>query len=516
MADLEIKDDWMVLKGGNARRAAGAFPDSVQGKKSLFIPWTLENARRLAAMKLPSVSTIVRDYDFPGHNIAEMPHQVRMADFVCKHRRCYVFGETGVGKTLAVAWAMDHLIEIGDVKRVLIVCPLSIVNETWGDTLRTHFPHLSYSVLWGTPDKRRKLATNNNRIHIINFDGVGTVLEELKRNKYDMVLIDESTALKVATTRRWKWINSVIPATAALVMMTGTPIPQGPMDAYGQAKLMGNMPLPRTTARFRDEVMKQVAPYIWRPREDAADKIKALMSPAIYVAKREVLKDLPPITYTYRHVEMSASQKKLFEQMRKHQLAEVQGTTITAVNAAVKLSKLLQTLGGATYDDDGNIVTCNATPRINEMLDLIDQSLSKTIVFAPFRHVLEQIGAALRKHGVKFRVIHGDVPPKEREEIFRAFQKTDEFEVILAIPSTMSHGVTATAASTIIWFMPTPRNETYSQACARIERKGQQLPMTICHLVSHPIERQLYEAQQETLGYEKKVLALYKQLLGGK
>lgn len=506
-------DKWLELTGKPARLAADAFPDAKPFEKSLFIPWTLDNSRRLTAMDLPSVSPIARDYDFPCYQFVDMPHQVRIADFICRNRRCYVFAGTGTGKSLSAAWAFDYLMGLGDVSRVLIICPLSIVNETWGDTLSRHFPHLSYSVLYGSAAKRRKLAANNHRIHIINFDGVESILAELQANKYDFVLIDESTAVKNNSTARWKSINAVVPDFAKLVLMTGTPIPQGPMDAYGQAKLMANRPLPKTSARWRDEVLMQVAPYIWKPRSEAMTKVKQVLSPAIYVDKRDVLHDLPPVTYTYRRVEMTASQKKLFEQIRKEQMAEVQGTRITAVNAAVKMSKLLQVAGGAVYDDDGNVVACDVAPRTKEMLDLIDQSLSKTIVFAPFRHVLDQIGAALKKHKIKFRVIHGGVGLSEREEIFSSFQKDDDFSVILAIPSAMSHGVTATAASTIVWFMPVSRNEVYSQACARIDRKGQRLPMTICHLTAHAIERQLYEAQQETLGYEKQVLSLYTRLL---
>ena len=506
--------DWMDLSGKGVNRLVEAFPESEIDGRSLLVPWTLANSRRLTALRAPSVSPIVRDYEFPGR-FQPMPHQIQIADFIARNRRCYVFAEQGTGKTLASLWAIDYLMQVRDIERVLVICPLSIVRESWGDSLSKHFPHLSWSVLHGTPKKRKALATNNHDIHIINFDGVGTVRDELAANKYDLVLIDESTAVKTASTLRWKNINAIISPTAHLIQQTGTPIPQGPLDAYGQAKLTGNVPLPKTFARYRDEVMKNVAAYRWVPRDDAAEKVRAWLSPALYIAKRDVLKDLPPITYTFRNVEMSAAQKRLFEEMRKHQLAEAAGETITAVNAAVKLSKLLQVASGAAYSDDGNVVACDAGPRIHEMLDVVEQSLSKTVVYAPYRHVLEQISKALTSHHIPHSVIHGGVPLKEREAIFRSFQDTENERVLLAIPGAMAHGVTATAASSMVWFGPVSRNETYVQACARIERQGQTLPMSVVHLVSHPIERQLYEAQRNTLGYEKAVLALYQKVLKG-
>lgn len=517
MSRLKVSPDQtsLILRGADAKRADGAFPRSEWQGKELHIPWTLENSIRLTAMELPSVSPIVRDYNFGAYRLEDMPHQVKMADFLVRNRRGYIFGETGTGKTLGSLWGLDYLIGLGEVKRVLVLCPLSIVNETWGDTLKVHFPHLSYSVIVGTKDKRQRLLKTKHQFHILNFDGVFSLLDDLLANPYDFVLIDESTAVKTVTTRRWKSINKVVPATARLILQTGTPIPQGPMDAYGQAKLMGNRKIPHTVARFRDEMMYRVTDFKWVPRSDSMEKVKKILTPALYVAKRDVLKDLPPVTYTYRQVEMSKAQKSLFEELRKRQQAEVEGTQITAVNAAVKMAKLLQVAGGAVYNDDGDVIACDAKARIAEMLDLIEQSLSKTIVFVPYRHVLEQIGQALTKHKIKYREIHGDVKRSDREQVFKEFQQEDTFDVLLAIPNAMAHGVTATAASTIVWFMPTSRNEIYNQACARIDRKGQTLPMTICHLTAHPIEKQLYQAQQETIDYERKVLALYNRLLKG-
>ena len=511
-----VGEKWLGLnRGQDIERARGAFPKSRELEGSLFIPWTLDNSIRLSSMDLPSISPIVRDYDFPAYGIEPMPHQVKMADFIVRNRRGYVFGETGTGKTLSAAWAADYLLQVKAIKRVLVLCPLSIVNESWGDTFRTHFPMRSFVVLRGTPDKRRRLVAGNQSIHIANFDGSKTLGKELAANKYDLVIIDESTAVKTATTAMWKAVNSVIPSTARLILMTGTPIPQGPMDAYGQVKLMGNKKIPHTTARFREEVMVKVTDFKWVPRRGSTERVKELLTPAVYVAKRDVLHDLPDVTYTFRQVEMTKTQKKLFEEIRKMQRAEVEGTQITAVNAAVKLGKLLQVCGGAVFNDDGDVIACDAKNRINEMLEVVDQSLSKSIVFAPYRHVLEQIVEALAKHGKKVAVIHGDVNPTERERIFKSFQTTDEYDTLVAIPNAMAHGVTATAASTMVWFMPTSRNEIYKQACARIDRKGQRLPMTICHLTAHPIEKELYKAQQETLDYEAKVLALYRRVLKG-
>lgn len=469
-------------------------------------------------MQLPSVSTLARDYDFPSYRPAipePMPHQVKVADFICLHRRGYVFAGTGTGKTISALWAFDYLRSIGLADRLLVVCPLTIVDESWGDTIATHLKHLSYSTIVGTPKQKKELLRNKHAVHIINFDGVVNLRDEMQDNQYSMVLVDESPAIKNVTTNRWKALYQVVPDNAHLILQTGTPISQGPMDAYGQIRLMGNKPVAKTTARFRDDLMRRVTEFKWVPRPDAQERLRELMSPAIRLATRDVLKDLPPITYTYRRVEMTKVQQTLFNRLRREQIASHTEGTITAVHAAALLTKLLQTLAGAVYDDEGNVVRVDAGPRVSETIDIIRNSDSKTIVYAPFRAAIDLLSEAMAKEEIPYAVIHGGVTTRERARIFRDFQRTDDVQVLLAIPDAMAHGVTATAASTIVWFMGTAKNEVYIQANARIDRQGQRLPTHVVHLVSHHLEKERYQSQQQGLDFQQDTLTLYKRMLEG-
>src|SRR5699024_1769513 len=288
-------------------------------------------------------------------------------DFICLHRRCYVFAGTGTGKTISSLWAYDYLRSIGMVDRLLVVCPLSIVDESWGDTIATHFKHLSYSTITGTPKRKKELLANKHAVHIINFDGIVNLRDIMQENNYSMVVVDESPAIKNVSTNRWKALYQVVPDNAQLVLQTGTPISQGPMDAYGQVRLMGNKPVAKTSARFRDDMMRGVSEFKCVPCDDAQDKLRELMSPAIRLATRDVLKHLPPITYTYRRVEMTKTQQTLFNRLRREQIADHSEGTITAVHAAALLTKLMQTLAGAVYDDEGHVVRVDAGPRVAEI-----------------------------------------------------------------------------------------------------------------------------------------------------
>ena len=496
-------------------------PGAVEHGDGCTVPWDLTTCRRVAALGETIISTLTRDYSFPGLNIKPLPHQYKVMDFLVRNKRAFCFADMGLGKTLMSCWAMDFLRSQGYVDKVLIVCPLSITRESWGNTLEKHFRHLSVGILVGSGQKRRKmLAETNYDVYITNFDGVKILEDELVAKNFDHIIVDESTAYKNPSTSRWRAMDNIVnPKDKArrrpgLWMLTGTPVPQGPMDAFGQAKLLRSPTLPRTMTLFRAATMYQVAPLIWKARPESAGFVRKCLTPAIYMNKRQVLKDhpvlLPPI---YRQVEMSADQKKAFKALLseyKHSDGEQQ---ITAVNAGVRLLKLLQIAGGVVYDDNGENATFDSTPRIREIVSLIEQSVSKTLVYVPFRNVLHSVADALRKEGIRLEVIYGDVPLKERERIIKEFQEGDSIDVIVAIPNAIQHGIDAFAASTVVWALPQSKNEVYRQASNRIDRIGQIHPMTIAHIYSHDVEKKLYEAQQHAESYEKAVLSLYNELV---
>ena len=102
------------------------------------VHWGLEEAQALSKLKVKKVpSPILRDYDWPGV-FPPMAHQRDTASFLTLNKRSFCFNEQGTGKTCSVAWAADYLMHKRLVKRVLIICPLSIMSTAWrGDLFRT-------------------------------------------------------------------------------------------------------------------------------------------------------------------------------------------------------------------------------------------------------------------------------------------------------------------------------------------------------------------------------------------
>lgn len=108
----------------------------------------------LIAFKNPIPSPITRDYNWPGI-YKPFDHQRETAEFLSTHNKAFCFNEAGTGKTSSVLWAADYLMNKGLVKRVLIICPLSIMISAWqGDVFNTCM-HRTSAVCHGTASKRK-------------------------------------------------------------------------------------------------------------------------------------------------------------------------------------------------------------------------------------------------------------------------------------------------------------------------------------------------------------------------
>jgi SNF2 family DNA or RNA helicase len=484
-----------------------------EGIHELLVKWDYSNAVSLTKLGFKKVpSTIMKDYQWPGR-YTPMAHQKETAGFVINNHRCFVFNEQGTGKTMSAAWAMDYLMLKGLVKRVLVICPLSIMKPSWQADLFSALPHRSVGIAHGAPKTRRTVIEGNYEFVVLNFDGIEIVLDELKKAKFDCIIVDEANALKNTQTNRWKAFKQLVKEDTRLVLMTGTPAAQSPEDAYGLAKLVSPHQVPAFYSGWRELVMQKINQFKWIPRPRAKDIVHKALQPAIRYTKEECL-DLPDITYETREVPLTPQQEKYYEMLRKQLLVEAAGESVSAVNAAAKLNKLLQISCGAVYSDDGTPLYFDITKRLGELEAVIDESLKKVIVFAPFTHTIEVIEKHLTKKKITCAVINGDVSANKRAMHIKHFQELPDPRVLIIQPQAAAHGITLTAANTVVWFGPTSSVETYLQANARAHRKGQDHKVTVIMLQGSPAEKHLYQMLNEKVDNHQKLIDLYSNILG--
>mgnify|MGYP003334827116 CR=1 FL=1 len=226
-------------------------------------------------------------------------HQKSTAEFLISNRKAFCFNEQGTGKTASVIWSADYLMKLGLVKRVLVICPLSIMKASWQADLFKFAMHRTVAVAYGTAKKRKKIIDSNAEFVIINFDGVEIVKNEIINGGFDLIVVDEASAYKNAQTTRWKVLRDLTKTIKGLWMLTGTPAAQSPVDAYGLAKLVNPTAVPPFFGQFRDQVMFKISEYRWLPRPEAKTVVRNALQPAIRFEKKDCI-DLPPITYMDR------------------------------------------------------------------------------------------------------------------------------------------------------------------------------------------------------------------------
>jgi SNF2 family DNA or RNA helicase len=279
--------------------------------------------------------------------------------------------------------------------------------------------------------------------------------------------------------------------------MTGSPIPRAPTDAWAQCRIITPHTVPDRFTHFRDELMTKdpFNEFLWRSKPDAIERVYRAMQPNVRFTLEDVV-ELPECIERTQEVGMGPVQAKIYKELKDKCYAAVTSTSgtqeITALNAGAVMMKLLQVACGYVYDKNHNVVSLDNNTRVQAMLDAIASTDRKVLVFMPFKHTLSGVSEALTKAGVDHVTMSGDTSPSQRPGIFNTFQNTSKYKALVAHPKCMSHGVTLTAAATVLWFAPTLSLNIFLQANYRIIRVGQKYKQLILKLQGTPIEKKIY------------------------
>jgi SNF2 family DNA or RNA helicase len=500
MATLIKEKEAVLLRVREPSRITTVIPTAKLLKNHIVaVPHRPEEMKVLSHLGYEGIPNPLRtNYEFPkaGGRYDPFAAQIETADFLSMHNRCFVLNSMGTGKTVSSLWAYDYMRSRKQVNKVLIICPLSTMERTWADEVFKTFPHLDATVLYGTRQRRLKLLQQDSHIYIINIDGIKTIKEALaKRDDIDLVIVDEVAMFRNASTSRWKELNEILnkQTSRRVWALTGMPTPNSPLDAWAQVKVVTptNPTLPKYFGKARDVLMRQLTQFKWVPRDNANDTIKEWMQPAIRFSLDDCT-DLPEQIHISRDAQMSDEQKKAYVEMLSSLKTEYEGGELLAVNEAVKANKLVQIACGVAYGKEGETVVLPSPDRINVLKEIIEESEGKVIVFVPLTGVLEELAFELGQQW-EVATIHGAIPKIQRDDIFHDFQTKKTPHVLIANPSTMSHGLTLTAATTIIWYAPVHSNDVYEQACARVRRPGQKRTTVIAHIAASEVERRIYQ-----------------------
>lgn len=452
------------------------------------------------------VTITARDfgYTWPGR-FAPRAHQRETFRFLCSHERCFCLDSMGLGKSLSSLWAMDHLMNLGLVRRALIIAPLSICEHVWGREIFSSFPHRRY--VWCRGDretKRRLLEDTRYDICIINPDSLHLIrgLPDV-----DLIIVDEFTKFKNYRSRRYKALK-LIAEGRRLWMLSGTPAPQSPLDAYAPVRLV--RPERISFLQWRDWTMTQISRFQWESRPQAEQVIARYMQPAVRHRLEDCI-DMPEVEVLDIPVELTIEQKQAIKTFRQEAMAIFErDRVITAANAAGALSKCLQVIGGGVYgeDDEGRYVQAvEAGPYYEAVESVVEQADTPVLIFLPFRSTAQALHDYLTKRKYRVGLVTGDTKTADRGVLFDAVQH-GKLHALVAVAGTVSHGLTLTGARYVLWPLPPYSYEEYDQSNGRVVRDGQRNAVVIYRMISCKLTADLFRRLETKEKLQKVVLEL--------
>jgi SNF2 family DNA or RNA helicase len=506
----------VVLKLRDPSRVLTAFPGlsrSINANEgNVQIKHTLETTLQLNQLGIDVPSPILYDYQWPG-KYTPFVHQRPMADFHIRNTKGLNLSEMGVGKSFSALWAADYLMSIGEVRKALILAPLSILETIWQQDIFDILMHRSSIVTHGTREYRVNALSMDVDFYIANHDmiahkEVATLVR--KRKDIDLIILDEASFFRNHRNISYRFLAWAVENKKRIWMLTGTPCPNAPTDAWALARIICPTRVPKFFGTFHRMTMRQVSQYKWLPVNGHKQIVFDALQPAFRIRKKDCI-SLPPLTVTNRQTKLTAEQQKQFDLMRDFMILQHKTTRITAVNAADALIKLRQICCGAVKNGEA-YETIDHSTRLNELISVVNQATAKVIVIVPFKGIIRALETELVKH-FSLAVLNGDVSIKNRNRIIRAFKSGPDPRLLLCHPQVMAHGLNLTEADTTIFYAPIYSHDQYAQVIERFNRTGQTRKMTVVRIAAHSFEWDIYNLLDNRALSQDSILKLYERII---
>lgn len=408
-------------------------------------------------------------------------YQVRGVEFIIQRKRCALWLDMGLGKTTTTLTALSDLIDSFSVNRILVIAPLRVANSVWKQEAANwqHLKHLNVAVCTGSERERLSALQRDADLYVINRENVPWLIKHYGSAwPFDCIVIDEASSFKNATSQRFKALRKALPQTNYMILLTGTPSPNGLLDLWPQIYLVDfGEALGRTMTSYKQRFFEQdYMGYKFKPRQGSAERIHSLLQPMVLSMSAEDYLQLPDRIDIVEAVTLPPKALADYREFERTLLAELpDGEEIEAMNAAVLANKLLQYSNGAVYTDDlGNWSEIH-TAKLDALSEIVEQNEGETFLVAyNYKTDLER----LQKRFPFARVLDKD-PNTVRE------WNSGQIKMLLAHPASAGHGLNLQrGGSLIVWFSLNWSLELYQQFNARLHRQGQDKPVRVIHIVA--------------------------------
>ena len=391
--------------------------------------------------------------------------------------------DMGMGKTVSTLTAINELMfDRFEVHKVLVIAPLRVALSTWRDECEMweHTRHLRISVAVGDLQTREEALAEDADIYVVNRDVVKWLVGYYRAKwPFDMVVVDESSSFKNPASQRFKALRKVRPLVQRVVLLTGTPAPNGLMDLWSQLYLLDRGErLGRTLTEYRERYFRPGQQsghivYSYDARPGAEQEIFRRIGDICVSMKSEDYLTLPPLIQNVVRVQLPDAAAKRYREMERELVLSIGDADITAVSAAALSNKLLQMANGAVYDTEGKVVKLHDA-KAEALDEIISCNEGKSVmVIYSYRHDLD----ALRRKYPKAREL------KTADDI-RTWN-AGQIPLLLVHPQSAGHGLNLQhGGHIVVWYGLTWSLEAYQQTNTRLHRPGQTEPVVLHHLVA--------------------------------
>lgn len=430
-----------------------------------------------------------------------------------------ILAEMGTGKTLISIAIAGALFLKNEVKKLLIVAPLSIVS-VWEEEF-AKFADFDYqlAVLEGSTKKKLDALNHMNgsglQVAVINYESCWRLENEIAKWRPEMIICDESTRIKNAQAKQSKALHRLGKISKHNLILTGTPVTNNPLDFYSQYKFLDESIFGSSYYAFRARYaimggygQHQVVGYKNLPELTAKAH-----SIAYRITKKDAL-DLPEQVDVIRRLQLEPNAEAIYNGIERDCYAELIKGEVKVTNVLTKLLRASQVTGGYIRDDVSGEVECVSKVKLDALKEIIDDCIDankKLVVFARFIPEIDAIESMLSKSGIRYALIKGDV--KDRQAEVDKFQNDDEVKVFVGQIQTTGMGLTLTKADTAVFYSLDFNYSNYEQARARIHRIGQKNKCTYIHLVCRKtIDEKVMNALQNKKSIAELVVDNWKSL----
>ena len=432
-------------------------------------------------------------------------HQKKALEMSWDKESFAYFMEMGTGKSKVLIDNIAMLYNAGKINGALIVAPKGVYKNWFDSEIPTHMPdYIEKKMgLWRTkPDDKalKPLFSTGAELHILimNVEAFSTkkgmdFADKFLSSHKALMGIDESTTIKNPAAKRTKNIVSLRPLTKYRRILTGSPVTKSPLDLFSQCYFLDPFLLDQSSYyvfRTRYAVCRKInvsgrsveIVVGYRNLGELSDKLKEF---SYRVLKDDCL-DLPKKTFVRRTVELTDEQKKLYKQMKQEAIAFLNGKMVTSATVITQLMRLHQITCGHFTSNDGTVQDVKSN-RIGQLMDVLEEMEGKAVIWAHYRYDIKKIVEAISKKYGENAVVtyYGDTSTDDRQKAIKKIQDPESpVRFIVGTPQTGGYGITLTGASTMIYYSNGYDLEKRMQSEARIDRIGQEKPMTYIDLIA--------------------------------